>query len=275
MPEIFTLPDWKPPVQVELAEDLTLAQLLEFRAFKEWLKTLQNSMNQQKFSDHRFHDEPFTLSKLKIQAFDRFPDGDTERIYFMKLFATVKNKSGGFVSGVVFLRGGSTAMLIILRPSDNPDERWVIMTEQPRIAAGSLQFMEIPAAIIDDTENIAESAARRISQEVDIKIDPKDLRNMTELAAKNRKTADGLRHAIYPSPGGCDEFINLFLWEAEWPRLKLEALRNRLQGDRAKKEKITVWLMNYDDLLEVGARDGKTLAAWSLYEYLKRTGALD
>jgi hypothetical protein len=33
--------------------------------------------------------------------------------------------------------------------------------------------------------------------------------------------------------------------------------------------------MNYDDLLEVGSRDGKTLAAWSLYEYLKRTGILD
>lgn len=33
--------------------------------------------------------------------------------------------------------------------------------------------------------------------------------------------------------------------------------------------------MSYERLLEVGARDGKTLAAWSLYEYLKRTGELE
>lgn len=98
---------------------------------------------------------------------------------------------------------------------------------------------------------------------------------MTELATKKRKVSDNLRNAIYPSPGGCDEFISIFLWEKEWPRLQLENLKNVLQGDRAKKEKITVRLMNYDDLLEVGARDGKTLAAWSLYEYLKRTGILD
>lgn len=271
MPETFVLPKWHPAVQVELAEDLTETQLLEFHPFTDWLKTFQNSINQQKFSDHRFHEAPFSLLHIRIQAFDRF----NGRIYFMKLFAKVENESSELVSGVVFLRGGSAAMLMILRPNDKPDERWVIMTEQPRVAAGSLQFMEIPAAILDDPENVARSAARRISQEVGFPIEARDLKNMTELVTKGRKLSDSLRDAMYPSPGGCDEYINIFLWEKEWPRLQLENLRNRLQGDRAKKEKITVRLMNYDELLEVGARDGKTLAAWSLYEYLKRTGRLD
>lgn len=276
MPETFALEDWYPAVPVELAEDLTKEQLLAFRPFTDWLKTLQNSFDQQKFSHHTFHQEPFSLRHIKIQAFDRFdPAG---RIFFMKLFATVTNEAGEFVSGVVFLRGGSVAILMILRPNDKPDERWVIMTEQPRVAAGSLQFMEIPAGMLDDSKNFAGSAARQIAEEVGLNIKWKELKNMTELATQGRKVPEKLSNAMYPSPGGCDEFISIFLWEKEWPRLQLENLRNKLQGDpgdRAKKEKIIVRLMNYDDLLEVGSRDGKTLAAWSLYEYLKRTGILD
>jgi ADP-sugar diphosphatase len=276
MPGTFTLDGWYPPVPVELAEDLTKEQLLEFRAFTDWLKTLQNSFDQQKFSHHTFHQKPFSLRHIKIQAFDRF---DTPgRIYFMKLFATVENEVGEFVSGVVFLRGGSVAILMILRPIDKPDERWVIMTEQPRVAAGSLQFMEIPAGMLDDSKNFAGAAARQIVQEVGLNVEWKDLKNMTELAMQGRKVPENLHNAMYPSPGGCDEFISIFLWEKEWPRLLLENLRNKLDSDpggKAKKEKIIVRLMNYDDLLEVGARDGKTLAAWSLYEYLKRTGILD
>ena len=141
--------------------------------------------------------------------------------------------------------------------------------------------MEIPAGMVDDPKNIEDSAVRQIAQEVGLPIKGKELKNMTELAIqgrKHQKVPENLRNSMYPSPGGCDESISIFLWEKEWPRLQLENLRNTLKGDpgdRAKKEKIIVRLMNYDDLLEVGARDGKTLAAWSLYEYLKRTGVLD
>jgi ADP-sugar diphosphatase len=254
IPETFTLEDWYLPVPVELAEDLTKEQLLAFRPFKAWLKTLQNSFDQQKSSHHTFHQEPFSLRQIKIQAFDRFdPNG---RIFFVKLFATSQMR----------------------RPNDKPDERWAIMTEQPHVAAGSLQFMEILAGVLDDSKNFAGSTARQIAEEVGLNIKGKELKNMTELATQGRKVPEKLSNAMYPSPGGCDEFIGIFPWEKEWPRLQLENLRNKLQGDpgdRAKKEKILVRLKNCDDLLEVGSRDGKTLAAWSLYEYLKRTGILD
>jgi ADP-sugar diphosphatase len=35
-------------------------------------------------------------------------------------------------------------------------------------------------------------------------------------------------------------------------------------------EKITVRILDYEQLWKVGARDAKTLAAWGLYEALKR-----
>jgi len=67
----------------------------------------------------------------------------------MYLEVVVENKKKEPLTNVVFLRGGAVAVLIILRPSDSPDERYVVMTEQPRIPAGSLNFMEIPAGMLD------------------------------------------------------------------------------------------------------------------------------
>ena len=99
---------------------------------------------------------------------------------------------------------------MILRPNDKPDERWVIMTEQPRVAAGSLQFLEIPAGMLDDSMNFAGSAARQIAEEVGLNIKWKELKNMTELATQGRKVPEKLSNAMYPSPGGCDEFISIF-----------------------------------------------------------------
>lgn len=273
MSKTFTLDDWSPPVPVQLIDGLTKEQLLGFRAFRDWLSTLKSSLSQQKFSDHPFHDGSYYLRHIKIQAFDRF--GDPGRILFMKMFATVTNDANEWLPGVVFLRGGSVAVLMILRPSDTRDERLVIMTEQPRIAAGSLQFMEIPAGMLDDEDNFAGVAAREIKEEVGIELKGSDLVDMTKLAVKDYKTPENLRSAMYPSPGGCDEFISIFLWEREMDRLQIENLKDRLTGERTKQEKIIVRLLDYKRLLEVGARDGKTLAAWSLYEYLKRTGEIE
>lgn len=173
-----------------------------------------------------------------------------------------------------FYEGGSVTVLMILRPFDAPDERYVVMTEQPRPAAGSLRFLEIPAGMLDDHNDVVGEAAREIKEEVGIKLNRNDLIDMTALALKDHSTQGYVKDAMYPSPGACDEFIKIFLWEQEKERTEIDDLRDRLAGERAHQEKITVRLMSYDRLLQIGARDGKTLAAWSLYEYLKRARLL-
>lgn len=40
------------------------------------------------------------------------------------------------------------AILIILEQTQWPNERWCILTEQPRVAAYSLRFLEIPAGMM-------------------------------------------------------------------------------------------------------------------------------
>ena len=45
-------------------------------------------------------------------------------------------------------------MMVLLQPDDlpqgSPDEKHVLLTVQPRIPAGGLQFVELPAGIVDN-----------------------------------------------------------------------------------------------------------------------------
>jgi ADP-sugar diphosphatase len=124
-------------------------------------------------------------------------------------------------------------MLMILRPKDASEERWVIVTVQPRIPAGSLSFLEIPAGMIDErTKDFKGAAANEIEEETGLKINRDHLLDMTELALRGSPNPENLKAAMYPSPGGSDEFIALFLWEQEMERLEFESLREKLTGDK-------------------------------------------
>jgi ADP-sugar diphosphatase len=265
--------DWfNPPAQVRFdTSHIIKEELLGFHPFKQWAETLISTLELQRTDvNHPFHANPYTLQSITIQSADWFTK---TRIGFVKLSADIKNDKNETLPGVAFLRGGSVAMLMILRPSDSNTERWVIMTEQPRVPAGSLRFLEIPAGMMDATNTFAGVAAKEIAEETGIKLKASELKNLTEMALAG---VDGKDHdekmqaAMYPSPGGSDEFIAIFLWEKILDRQEIENLRGKLTGLRTQGEKITVRILDYELLWRVGARDAKTLAAWSLYEALKR-----
>jgi ADP-sugar diphosphatase len=70
-------------------------------------------------------------------------------------------------------------MMIILQPDDipqfkengngkkerNDDDKWVILTVQPRVPAGGLQFVELPAGMVDGG-TFGGSAAKEIREEL-------------------------------------------------------------------------------------------------------------
>ncbi|RDL34349.1 uncharacterized protein BP5553_07477 [Venustampulla echinocandica] len=263
----FDLPGFTPPVPVRLTKDITKEQLLGFPAFKTWAKTIKSSLAlQYTEAEHPFKNDPYTLWSVTVQSVDYF--GGT-RIGFVKMSADVRNKEG-YLPGIAFLRGGSVGMLMILRPSDYKNERWVVMTEQARIPAGSLRFMEIPAGMMDKHGTFAGAAAIEIKEETGIEVKEDDLVNLTELALAEAGVSEPLQQAMYPSPGGSDEYIAIFLWEKVLDRQEIEDLRDKLTGLRSRGERITIRLLDYEELWKVGARDAKTLAAWSLYEALRR-----
>lgn len=172
---------------------------------------------------------------------------------------------------------------LLLQPDDSPPhtetDKHVILTLQPRIPAGSLNFVELPAGMLDDSGTFSGAAAKEIEEETGLEIEASELTNLTELALSASPDGQGddeehLQAGLYPSPGGSDEFIPIFLWQKRIPREQLQEWTGKLTGLRDEGEKITLKLTRLEDLWRVGVRDGKTLAAYALYEGLRRIGKL-
>ncbi|KAF3396072.1 Nudix hydrolase [Penicillium rolfsii] len=273
----FTLPGLNLPVNS--TPDLARDELSSFPAFKTWLATLQKSLARQSNPSHEFHDDPYVLRGIDIQAVDRFGGG---RLGFVKLKADVSNGRGEKLPGSVFLRGGSVGMLLILQPDDIPSSqengKQAILTIQPRIPAGSLAFAEIPAGMLDDSGTFAGGAAKEIKEETGLQVQQSELIDMTSLASGlaegSSENGETLQKAMYPSPGGSDEFIPLFLCQKRMPRRDIEELQGKLTGLRDHGEKITLKVVPLEDLWKEGLRDGKTLAAWALYKGLREAGKI-
>ena len=182
---------------------------------------------------------------------------------------------------------------------EEDEERYVILTIQPRIPAGSLTFAELPAGMVDDSDSdtgskegkFAGTAAREIYEELGIEIPASELICLSDLAAGNankKKTTtstggeegeregeeEGLPSAMYPSAGGCDEYIPIYMHERRVPRDTLKEWTGKLTGLRDHGEKITLKLVPMRNLLREGRRDAKALAALALWEALRREGKL-
>ena len=165
-------------------------------------------------------------------------------------------------------------MLVMLIPDDAPpdsDERYVVLTVQPRIAAGSLSFVELPAGMVDDAGSFKGAAAKEIEEELGVTIREDELTNLSELAAEGKENnEEGLAKAMFPSAGGCDEFISIFSAERRIPRAQLKEWSGRLTGLREHGERITLKVVPMQDAWKIGARDAKCLAALALWQGLRQ-----
>lgn len=272
-------------VPITVPEGLSRETLESFKPLNRWLTTLTRSLERQRTSpSHPFHADPYSLRKVDIQSFDLFGG---QRLGFLKLQADVSNGAGESLPGSVFLRGPSVAMLVLLVPDDvsSPEEvdseRRVVLTVQPRVPAGGLGFVELPAGMVDDSGTFAGAAAKEIEEELGgLVIEEAQLTNMSELAGEtmqhdNEEYADeDLPEAVYPSAGGCDEFVPVFVHERRVPRRSLDDWAGKLTGLRDHGEKITLRLVRMRDLWREGRRDAKCLAAVALWEGLRREGRL-
>lgn len=131
--------------------------------------------------------------------------------------------------------------------------------------------------MLDDGGTFAGGAAREIQEETGLVVGPEELIDLTSLAlgaAREPGSGERLQSAVYPSPGGSDEFIPVFLCQKAMPRGEIEELQGKLTGLREHGEKITLKVVPLADLWKEGLRDGKTLAAWALYQGLKQEGLL-
>lgn len=167
-------------------------------------------------------------------------------------------------------------MLVILSPDDAPDERYAVLTVQPRIAAGALAMVELPAGMVDDGSFIG-AAAKEIQEELGLEIREDELTSLSDLARPTdgeEGKGEDLPVAVYPSPGACDERIGIYVHEKTVPRDQLKEWSGKLTGLRDEGEKITLKLVPLKDLWREASRDAKALSAVALWEGLRREGKL-
>jgi ADP-sugar diphosphatase len=141
-----------------------------------------------------------------------------------------------------------------------------------------MAMTELPAGMIDDG-TFAGAAAKEIHEELGLEIEENAMTDLTASAISSSDIGspgqvEGLQRGVYPSPGGSDEYIPLFLYEKKVERKDLEGWEGKLTGLRDQGEKITLRVVRLEDLWRVGARDAKVLSAWALYKGLKDGGRL-
>lgn len=226
--------------------DLEIIELaMKSRIFREWQANL---------------DPRFKVKSIVFQSVDTRGTGpiDKREVLFIKLVAEVEDGEGNRIPGVVFIRGGAVAILVVLHCEG---EEYTVLVNQPRFASGAFEFPEIPAGIIDENGSFASNAARELEEEIGIKIRENELLDMTEVMY-GRKW-----RGIYPSPGALAEFIRIFLYQKYISRENLESLQGKRTGLAAEGEQIKLKVIPLKSL-EYETPDAKSIVAYALYRCL-------
>lgn len=138
---------------------------------------------------------------------------------------------------------------------------------------------ELPAGMLDGG-TFAGKAAAEIQEETGLEVPENELVNMSDLALSASSATEKdppsakekLQNAMYPSPGACDEFIPIFLYQKRIPRSQLDEWRGKLTGLRDEGEKITIRVVRLEEVWKEAGRDAKALAAMALYHGLRAEG---
>jgi len=198
----------------------------------------------------KIDDTKFTLKAIHLQSVDMF--GPT-KVGFIKLKCDVTDTKGNPVPGIVFMRGGSVCMLVVL------NKKWVVLTKQPRIPTGDFDFREGPAGMLDGSGNFAGVAAKEIEEELGLKIAASALTDLNAVA--------GITGGIFLSPGAADETMHFYCIELTVSEDELAAMNGKATGLIEEGEQICLEIIALDDLWKVG--DAKTIVAYTLYKKLQ------
>jgi len=168
------------------------------------------------------------------------------------------------IPGISFMKGATIAVLIVIPE----DEDYTVLAVHPRVAVAELRVPEIPTGQFSPSGEFSGPVASLIKEKLHFKIDMKNLVDLTQLAF-----GDSFR-GVYPSAGGCDEYVRLFLYRHEGANKKdLKEWKSKCTGKMDGAEPLALKLCLLSDLWKESP-DAKSLTALGIFTRLKRCGML-
>ncbi|KAI9296086.1 hypothetical protein K502DRAFT_290074 [Neoconidiobolus thromboides FSU 785] len=193
------------------------------------------------------------INKIMIEAIDKFK---SDKIGFIKLKVdSVSLENDAKIPGIILLRGNSVSTLILLTCEEDISigkEEYVLLTSQPRLAAGEESLLELPAGMLDEEDNLHVKAIQEVEEETGLKIKNEELKLLN-------------KQGHHTSPGLLDEKVYFFFTKLILKRKELNAINNKLTGLRKEGELITLKLMPISEALNQ-TNDIKILSAYTLYQ---------
>lgn len=142
---------------------------------------------------------------------------------------------------------------------DSEGETYAILTEQVRVPTGRV-ILELPAGMLDDDKgDFVGTAVREVEEETGIQLKLEDMIDLTAFLYPST----GCK--FFPSPGGCDEEISLFLYRGRVDKEIIMQLQGKETGLHDHGELIKVRVVPYRELWRT-TPDAKVLTAIALYE---------
>jgi ADP-sugar diphosphatase len=247
------------PVPVSGHKTIDIPKALASSHFNNWAKGL---------------DPRFDISGILFQGLDMF----SSRVGFVK-FNVSATFQGTPVPGIVFARGGSVCVLVLLYCEGRI---WVLCVRQARLAIGRY-YLELPAGMMDGDGSFLGVAAKELEEEAGLKILPGDLVDMTELAygtgtlcgpgGEEAAMSGGPPNGMYTTAGAVDEYMGMLLYRKNVSREYLDKLHGQLHGCAKENENIRLEIYPYETVWK-HSPDSKTLGALALFERLNAEGKI-
>lgn len=187
---------------------------------------------------------------IHIDSFTMFGPNNVGFIYANGNFRYQEDDT--HVPSISFLRGGAVAVLFLMRIPEKTGT-YTLLVKQYRVPVAKT-FIELVAGMLDGSHNFCGVAAKEIKEETGISVIDSDLEPFCSIA---------------PSPGGCDEEIDIFTCRMNITQEAFDFLQNKLVLNRegGENEKITLIMGEIDELYNQLTRNGYAVDAKFLSAY--------
>ena len=205
----------------------------------------------------------FKTGEVTIQSVDYvIRDGHPVPI-FIKCKADIIEPSGGCHQRIIFLRGPSVALLVVL---ETQIAEYAILITQTRAAIGRADYPELPAGMSDGGA-VRLAAIRELKEETGLDAADGDLIDLCQLFY------GGNWQGVYPSPGACDERVHLFLFRKRVSEATVNRLHDKRTGSEIEHEQLVLKVIRLDDLC-TATPDPKAHSAFMMYQSLRKKGVI-